>query len=294
MAHINISSHLFLAIDAGGTSCKARLVDENKNILSQHQSGPANIRLGVEKVFAEITICAQHCLEKAGLSQSEFNNLSVAIGMAGASHAKDKVEELKKIQNFKAFTLCSDTYIACLGAHDGQDGAIIISGTGSAGCYIQKGEQYILGGHGFMLGDQGSGADLGRRALRYSLLAFDGLIPSSPLSQKIMASFDNSPALMVKWSETARPADYGEFAPICVEAYHKGDNMAKLLITQSLDDLSLLIEQLYTLTQKPVGIIGGLGNSLKDALMQRLGQEKILAHPVDGLYGATLLAFKNV
>ncbi len=284
---------LFLAIDAGGTSCKARLVDEHKNILSEHASGPANIRLGVDNVFEEITICATQCLKKAGYGQEQLHHLSVAIGMAGASHAKDKVEALKKMQNFASFTLCSDTYIACLAAHNGQDGGIIISGTGSAGCYIKQGKQYILGGHGFMLGDQGSGADLGRRAICYSLLAFDGLIASSPLTEQIMAHFDNNPALMVKWSESAKPADYGAFALNCVNAYQQGDTTAQQLIEQSLKDLSLLVEKLYTITQKPVGIIGGLGNGLKDALTQKLGAEKILTQPIDGLYGATLLALQN-
>ncbi len=286
--------NIFLAIDAGGTSCKARLIDENQQILSEHKSGPANIRLGVEAVLNEIHICAKECLKKANFSENIMNNLSVAIGMAGVSHAKDKVKQLKRLQNFKTFTIQTDSYIACLAAHDGQDGAVIISGTGSGGCYIKKGIEYMIGGHGFMLGDQGSGADLGRRILRYSLLAFDNLEETSPLTKEIMNHFDNDPAQMVKWSELAKPADYGNFALPCIQAYKKGDTAAHKLVNQSLRDLKMLVEKLYNLTHKPVGIIGGVGNGLKEDLIQKLGSEKILAKSIDGLYGATLLAFQDV
>ena len=39
---------LFLGIDAGGTSSKSRLTDEQGNVLGSGKGGPANTRIGLD------------------------------------------------------------------------------------------------------------------------------------------------------------------------------------------------------------------------------------------------------
>jgi len=43
-------SSFFLGIDAGGSRCKARLLDKNQNVLAEVESGPANARIGVAQL----------------------------------------------------------------------------------------------------------------------------------------------------------------------------------------------------------------------------------------------------
>lgn len=50
------------------------------------------------------------------------------------------------------------------------DGIVILSGTGSAAFYIREGETAdIIGGLGSLLGDDGSGYEIGREGLRAAL-----------------------------------------------------------------------------------------------------------------------------
>ncbi len=281
----------YLGIDAGGTSCKARLVDEYGQVLSQYKGGAANLRLGVDKVLDEIITAASECLKAIGRSQDDICQLHVGAGMAGVSHSINHKTMLQEKQPFASFRLKSDAYIACLSAHKGKDGGIIISGTGSCGFYLKNGEETIIGGHGFMLGDQGGGANLGRQTLRQSLLSFDGLAPRSDLSQKIMQHFENDPRIMLKWAEAAKPVDYAHFAKYCVEAYFQDNPLAQKLVEETLQDLSMLIDAVFQQTQTPVGIIGGLGMALKQRLMV-LNPDKIMEDDVDNLSGAVLLAMQ--
>ncbi len=282
----------YLGIDAGGTSCKARLVDNQANILAQHQGGAANIRLGVDKVLDEITTAASECLKQIGKTPDDISKLHVGVGMAGVSHSVNHKSMLEQQQPFASFRLKSDAYIACLSAHKGENGGIIISGTGSCGFYLKDGEEKTIGGHGFMLGDQGSGANLGRQTIRQSLLSFDGLAPQSDLSQKIMQHFENNPKVMLQWAEAAKPVDYAYFAKYCVKAYFQEDPLAQILVKETLQDLSLLISYIFEHTKAPTGIIGGLGTALKPQLM-KLNPNKIMKDDIDNLSGAVLLAMQQ-
>ena len=55
----------------------------------------------------------------------------------------------------------NDASTACIGAHAGADGGLVIAGTGSAAIARVKGRETIIGGRGFTLGDDGSGAHIG-------------------------------------------------------------------------------------------------------------------------------------
>ena len=69
--------------------------------------------------------------------------------------------------------------IACLGAHGGRDGGIVIAGTGSVGLAMVNGREFRIGGYGFPISDEGSGAEIGLHAIRLALRAHDKRITAS-------------------------------------------------------------------------------------------------------------------
>src|SRR3984893_11225393 len=75
----------------------------------------------------------------------------------------------------------SDANVACLGAHRGRDGGIVVLGTGSIGFASVKGRELRIGGYGFPISDEGSGADVGLQAVRLPPRAPDGRGKPSPL-----------------------------------------------------------------------------------------------------------------
>ena len=70
---------------------------------------------------------------------------------------------------FASVRFISDGLAACLGAHGGADGAIVVAGTGSIGVGLIGGRELRFGGYGFPISDEGSGADIGLQAIRLAL-----------------------------------------------------------------------------------------------------------------------------
>src|SRR3546814_6785218 len=83
------------------------------------------------------------------------------MGIAGINRMGMKQQIQALDFPFANVQLTSDSIIANLGAHMGGDGALLILGTGSVGL-IKRGEDSLsIGGYGFPISDEGSGAAVG-------------------------------------------------------------------------------------------------------------------------------------
>ena len=84
-----------------------------------------------------------------------------------------------------------DTDAALAGAFAGRPGIVVIAGTGSgAAGRDAAGRTVRVGGHGFLLGDEGGGYWIGREAVRAALRAADGTGPPTALIDVVRAAFD--------------------------------------------------------------------------------------------------------
>ena len=86
-----------------------------------------------------------------------------------------------------------------------RDGGIVIVGTGSVGFAVVGGREIRVGGYGFPISDEGSGADLGLHAIRLALRAHDGRGVETNFTRDVMARFDNDPFEAVAWMDRATP-----------------------------------------------------------------------------------------
>ncbi len=127
---------------------------------------------------------AKLALKDAGLEHVELSELVAGVGLAGVNLPVlfDKMANWQ--HPFKQMFLATDLLIACLGAHQGGDGAVMISGTGSCGFSCIDEEQFIIGAHGFPHGDKGSGAWFGLQAAKQVLLSIDGVVQPSIIKLK--------------------------------------------------------------------------------------------------------------
>lgn len=169
----------FLGIDGGGTKTKAVLLNSCKKEIGKFIGGPMNFQLlrgeGVKNRVLEVIENLNINLEKT----------AIGIGVAGAG----REQEIKEIENalskagVKNFTLSNDAHIALLGAHNGEDGAFLISGTGSIGYLLNENTLTRVGGFGHLLGDEGSGYSIGLSLLK---LLFKGSDNRGEFSEKLM------------------------------------------------------------------------------------------------------------
>ncbi|MFQ3221093.1 MAG: glucosamine kinase, partial [Paraglaciecola sp.] len=178
---------IFIGIDGGGTKCKARLEDAQGNLLAEATAGPANAARNLTGSVDAVLEASQKVIAKANIKGLTVNNIHAGIGLAGINIPQVKQAFLKQSLPFASWHVTTDLHIACLGAHLGQDGAIVIVGTGSSGIAIHNSQHLEIGGHGFVIGDKGSGAWLGKMAISHCLETLDGLVPKNLLCEHIMS-----------------------------------------------------------------------------------------------------------
>ncbi|MBV40407.1 MAG: N-acetylglucosamine kinase [Rhodospirillaceae bacterium] len=280
---------LFLGIDGGGSGCRVRLCDGAGNVIGQGEAGAANTLLGLAKVFDEIQAATSQALAQAGLPADTIAQLHAGAGLAGLSLARERDSLATYPHPFATFRAEADAYAACLGAHGGDDGGIVVVGTGSCGLALVGGEVHTVSGWGFALSDQGSGAALGRTALRQALTEHDGIVGSTPLGRWIMAHFQNLPEAIFLWAESASPGDYATFAPWVFAAADDNEGSAMALLGRTAADIARLVEALIAKGAPGVALVGGLSKPILPWLPDQI-RPMLVAARHDPLHGAIMLA----
>lgn len=284
-----MDEHLFLGIDGGGTKCRARLRDGQGRLLGEGLGGPANIRLDPDLVWNAILTASGEALSRAGLQTSDLARVHVGMGAAGAGQASAVERLLARPHPFASFAIDTDAHIAWLGAFNGGDGAILIVGTGSCGYGGAGGQCHYVGGWGFEISDEGSGAAIGREALRRALWAYDGRAPYTPLTEAVLSEFGHDPQALIDWVGKARGADFARHAPLVLRHAEERDPLGMAIIEHAADELGRIALRLFALGAPALCLFGGLAEPLKPWLPPPV-QKAIVPPAADALDGALLLA----
>lgn len=245
---------LFLGVDGGGTNCRVRLVDHTGAALAETHSGPANIATDTEAALGNILSASTEALHRAGLTAEAFGRVHACLGLAGVniSGAAERVQDRLP---FASTRLVTDAVTTTHGALAGQDGIVAAIGTGSVFASLRGGVYRQMGGWGHVLGDQGSGAVLGRMLLARVLLGHDGLVPMTPLLSRVMQG--HGPAdRIAALSLSAQAVEFGRFAP---EVFAADDPAATAILSEAATGVAAYIERMQAEAPLPVTWVGGLG-----------------------------------
>jgi glucosamine kinase len=284
---------LFLGVDGGGTGCRVRLVDAAGTRIGEGKAGAANIRLGLDASWDQILRATDQALAEAGLDRAALPRIHAGLGLAGITGPADAARVVAAAPPFADAAAETDAHTACLGAFEGRDGAILILGTGSAGYALVGGTSHPIGGWGFEISDDGSGAQLGREAVRAAVRAYDGLAAQSDFTLEIMARLGGHPPDVVRWVNGAKPGDYGSLAPLAIEYARRGDPVAADLVRQAVGHVENFIRRLIELGAGRVALMGGLAPVLEGWL--DAATRRVLAQAEgDAMDGAVLLARRAV
>jgi len=273
---------LYLGVDGGGTGCRARLEDGDGSVLGAGLAGPATTRLGLDAAMAAVETAAAAALKEAGVE--DWSKVHAGIGLAGIGRKGALAALLARPHRFASIALASDGVIACIGAHAGRDGGIVICGTGSVGLARVEGRDIRLGGYGFPISDEGSGADLGLQAIRLALRASDGRLESSPLLHAIMARFADDAMEAVAWMDQASATDYATFAPLVMRHADQGDAMGRRVVQGAAEQIDGLVRALAERGAQRVALIGGLSSAMEPWLAPDVRRRltPVLADPIAG------------
>jgi glucosamine kinase len=279
----------FIGVDGGGTGCRARIEDAAGHMLGTGIGGPAALRLGIERALGEVHIACRGALAEAGLRESALSSVHAAIGLAGVGR-QGALDELKRQRHpFRSIVYAHDATIACIGAHGGGDGGIVIVGTGSVGFAVIEEREVRIGGYGFPISDEGSGADLGLHAIRLALRAHDMRMVGSSLTNDVMIRFHNNPFEAVAWMDNATATDYATFAPMVLRHADDGDSIARRIVRDAAEQIDGLVRRLSEAGASRIALLGGLASSIHPWLAPDV-QRRLVAPEGDAVDGALHLA----
>jgi glucosamine kinase len=284
-----VAAAYFLGIDGGGTNCRARARDSDGRLIGEATGGPSNIATDPVEAVANIARVSEKAFAAGGLAVSRLSQCSACFGLAGANMAGATERVEAHAWPFTKLRIEHDGIIACVGAHAGEDGAIASIGTGAVYVVSVGGRLQTFGGWGFVLSDQGSGADLGRETLRRSLYARDGLIEATHFTDAVWARFDNSIEKLQHFVEGAKPRDYGALAPVLFQYAEQDDPIARLIIERGQTGVTLALDHIVKLGVMRICLLGSIGRAYRPYLPERFGPY-LTAPRFDPLDGAILLA----
>lgn len=280
---------LLLGVDGGGTTCRARLSDAKGTKLGEATAGPANIRFGLERSFSAILQAITECLDQAGLSSKDSPRITACLALAGASEPKYLAAAQGYPHPFRRAIVTTDAHAACVGAHGGRDGGIVIIGTGSIGWAQRQGLHHRVGGWGWPISDEGSGAWIGNEALRRVLWAHDGRIAWSPLLRSLFARFEDNPHAILQWTMNAMPRDLGSFAPLVVEHAAQNDRVGSELMQTAASHIDAMAERLISWGTQRLSLVGGLAEHVAPWIAP-VTKSHVVSPRGDALDGALHLA----
>ena len=263
---------LVLAVDGGGTGCRAALADATGRVLARAEGGPANIASDLAGATRNLLAICDRVIQG-----SDAGDCHVVMGLAGANSA-GSVQALQAGLPFASLRVETDARIAVAGALRGADGIVAVLGTGSV-YSRQTGERmHSIGGHGLILGDEASGAWLGRGLLSAALRAADGLAARTAMLDAVLDELGGV-AGVIAFSLTARPADFARFAPRLIGS---DDPAAVALLAQAEADIAASVGVLQAGQDVPVVFLGSLGRALAPRFAARWRVRAPLGSALDG------------
>ncbi|MFE9644773.1 N-acetylglucosamine kinase [Streptomyces sp. NPDC006365] len=232
-----------LGVDSGGSGLRAVLAvkdgqDEDRATAPLKsgepvRTGPRGIDAG--HLVAQLVPMARQLMADAGIATLR----TVTVGAAGYTSLGDSLRAdlpsaLARELGVRRLALAADGVTAYVGALGQQPGAVVAAGTGLIAIGTDLASWHRADGWGHLLGDNGSGAWIGRAGLDAALRAHDGRSGgSAPLLARGEAMFGPAgtwPGQL--YPRTDRPAVLASFAPE-VAACADGDPVAADILAEA-------------------------------------------------------------
>lgn len=262
---------LVLGVDGGATKTVAALVSEIGEVLSVGTAGGAHPLIWGDAAFDNIRSACDAALT---IAQTDWNEVAFAfIGMAGADEPGSSAHHFAEAQLHPhlpvPFFVDNDGVIAHAGALAGEDGVVVVAGTGAIAIGMAKGRRVRVDGMGHWFGDEGSATWITLQALRAAARAQDGRGKPTRLSEALLQglmlnSFRQAATLLANGDLTKSELAWA--ATIVAKVAEEGDTTAQEILHQATERLAesavTTFQRLQTLSPSshrfPISFTGGV------------------------------------
>jgi N-acetylglucosamine kinase-like BadF-type ATPase len=239
---------LLLGVDGGQTATRALVARIDGTILGRGRGGP------VRHLFSGVGEDTRAALQEAislAFAEAGIEPIEVAAAVCGLSGVRQDSPEAEKVAAIvgelvrpRRIEILPDFVTALAGASGGGAGVVVVAGGGSVAYgRAEDGREAQAGGWGYLLGDEGSAYDIGRRAVAAAIRASDGRGPATTLVETVKRIFDRTDLQEIK-AIVYRP-DFSRdrlaaLAPLVAQAADAGDEMARRIMTAAGEELAKL------------------------------------------------------
>jgi glucosamine kinase len=298
---------MLMGIDGGGSTIRVVIITQDMHVLAEYLGPAVNPGVvGRDEAASRIQAAMRESIQQAGLTPGQISG--VGLGVAGASNryawAVEWLHTLAGQVTPQAHLIASSDYeIALVGAHGQRFGILLLAGTGSLAYGVNvAGESTLVGGWGYLLGDEGSGYWLGSQALRAVARMADGRGCPTLLFDRVLMALNLSQPLdliPMLYGPNARVAEVARLAPVVLECAAQGDAVARGLVETGALELTLAVRavahRLDMVGHAPM-FAGGLlttPNPLSNLVCSLLNMDGIPTPRYSPAVGAALLAIET-
>lgn len=269
-----------IGVDGGGTKTEAVAYSLDGDVLNISLKGFANLLNGKEEALNNIISSIEELINHLG----KENLKGIYLGVAGIEVGNNReyiLNEIKEVLEIEP-SLMNDGELALKAMLKGEDGILVIAGTGSIAFGIKDGKSARTGGWGHLLGDEGSGYKISIDVLKNILFEEDNSIEKSDLSKAIMREFNwNSVDEIVEFVYSSTKDEIARIAPIVSKFAEEGDNYARGILEKEATALAKTTQNLYEklgFEKCSIGLVGGV---LKKSRIMREIFERCLSNHIN-------------
>lgn len=258
---------LFVGIDGGGTKTHALFFNTTTGkTLAVEGNASRTSSVGWQASLEVVQELIRDGLNQMGAITEQISGLSACMsGIDLPEQSSRMAEALSQQFSVKCIEVVNDALAALSAGTLGQPGIVLIGGTGSIALgEDQRGRIARAGGYGSLIGDEGSGYDIGRRGLMAAVQHVEGRGPKTILWDKISEVYQiQHPSQLIP---TIYESNYpigkiAAVAPLVVEAAEQ-DATANAILNDAISSYRNLIDSVSTrldgLAGKQVILGGGL------------------------------------
>ena len=286
-----------LGLEGGASKTEIMLCTENGRIIGRAHGG-ASVLTGQNMATALANI--ESALDEATFCIGGRKNFEGAVfaGFVGAGNAENNgvfSQTLPELLPGATVCRCDSAALAALSASLGTgDGIVAIADTSSAVFARKSGTMIQVGGWGYLLGDDGSAYDLGRRALNASLMMLDGRGEETMIAEEVSALYGGPLGeLVAKIYASDSKRMIASFAPALLNAAAASDPVAMRELYCATDNFVRSISTARLKCGCSVVVMNGSiwKNSLFTSMMQKKLRDCTFIRPeLPAVYGAIVEA----
>ncbi len=302
-----------LAIDIGGSTSRATIVDLEGNCLGQGRNRGGNPGSNPPmEAAAAVVAAAESAVGQAGEPLTINVAMLAMAGVRNADSLRMMEEGFRRLGLTGPMVLTGDTHAMLPSVSAATEGYCIFCGTGSGAVKVRNDKvETVADAAGYLIGDLGSGFWLGHHAAIAVCSELDGRGPPTALTPAILGSlgiefardvaFDGRPTPLRHFIDAVyamRPIELAKFAPHVIA--NRDDPIAAGLLAQSEAFLLADFRKIFDPEVRgPVVLGGSVAAHLKGLpaeiakVLEGAGHEADIRLAGDGAIGAAVLALRH-